>query len=141
MDDWKARIDAWAADNQRQAAARAQRRDTLVAQVATDAPQPARHSHRWGKDRTLAAHQRRFRCHVCHKPSDGPRTFSTVRLAWISRTADDEGPHKGVQYVQHVDWECPTGLERCRRCHAWSCAEHLHMTICQPCAGRLRPSS
>ena len=141
MDDWKARIDAWAADKQRQATARAQRRDNLVVQPAADAPQNARHSHRWGKDHTLAAHQRRFRCHVCHKPSDGPRTFSTVRLAWISRAVDGEGPHKGVEYVQHVDWECPTGLARCSRCHAWSCAEHLHLTICPTCAGRLRPGS
>ncbi len=141
MDDWKARIDAWADEKQRQTAARAQRRDRLVAQPATDAPQGTRHPHRWGQEHTLAAHRRRFRCHICHRPSDGPRTFSTVRLAWISRPADDEGPHNGVQYEQHVDWECPTGLGRCTRCNAWSCSDHLHMAICPTCAGRLPPVS
>ena len=141
MDDWKAKIDAWAAGKQRHAVPRAQRRDNLVSQPEADATQSAKQRRRWGQEHTLAAHQRRFRCHVCHKPSDGPRTFSAVRLAWISRPAEDEGPHKGVEYEQHVEWECPTGLARCTRCHAWSCAEHLYMSICASCAGRLRPGS
>jgi hypothetical protein len=138
MDEWKAQIDAWEADQRRHAAALAEQ---ATPGVLPDPGQPRRTgpARRWGQEHSLAAHQRRFRCHICHHPSDGPRTFSTVRLGWIAARAYDAEPHHGVAYEEHVDWECPTGLTRCARCDAWSCAAHLYKGICPRCAGKLRP--
>ncbi len=138
MDDWKSRIDVWEARKYSQAEAKAKTKQDKAEQLQAK-PRPLDASQRrWGQAYTLAAHQRRFRCHVCRKPSDGPQTYHTLKLAWVSRRKlDDTGAGEGVEHVQHVNWNVPTGLSRCSRCHAWTCAEHLYKGVCQTCAYKL----
>jgi hypothetical protein len=137
MDDWRTRIDAWEAHPAKHR--RTQRdRHIVPVQRAALAAAAAPKAHRWGQDASLAAHQRRFRCHICHAPSRGPYTYTTHRLYWIScPDPDDNHGHDGVEYIQHTNWEQPTGLTRCAKCHAWTCLNHVYKGICQTCGTRL----
>ncbi len=140
MSDWKSRIDDWQAEILRKAEAKAKRKSEQEERRRSNAYSVDAHRHRWGQDHTLQAHQRRFRCHVCHKPSDGPYTAHAPRFRWISgRTAEDTGYHNAVEYETQVNWDQPTGLARCSRCHGWTCDVHLYKGICQRCALRLKP--
>lgn len=137
MDDWPARIKTWEAHQaQRPPVTPGQQAAPL--QPAGRAASPASRPHRWGQVPTLAAHQRRFRCHICRTPSRGPHTYTAPRFSWIARPdPGDERDHDGVEYVQHTNWEQPTGLARCAKCHAWTCLEHMNKRRCQLCRARL----
>lgn len=94
MDDWKAQIDAWEPGKHR----RAQGRSEHVSVHDAPETQASVHRRRWGQEHTLAVHQRRFRCHICSKPSAGPRAYSAVRLAWTAKRLNDEDWPSGVAY-------------------------------------------
>lgn len=137
MDDWRTRIDTWEAHQAQRSRATHGLRGVPLQPAGNAASLPSR-AHRWGQVPTLAAHQRRFRCHICRAPSRGPHTYTTRRFSWISQLdPDDDSCPDGVKYVQHTNWEQPTGLARCAKCHAWTCLEHLYKRICQPCGARL----
>jgi hypothetical protein len=137
MSDWKARVDAWEELKQRKRKT-AQQGRTLTAQSQQNIKPTAKHHPRWSQVPTLAVHQRRFRCHVCRTPSRGPHISTTVEFGWVSSWKDTDEPYyEGIEYVQHVNWDQPTGLWRCVRCHAWTCGDHLYKTICQRCADKL----
>ena len=139
MSDWKSRIDDWEADVLRKAEARAKRRDEQEERRRSRSYHVDPDRRRWGQVHTLEAHQRRFRCHICHKPSDGPYRSHVPHFTWTSsRVEEDAGYHNAVEYETHVDWERPTGLARCRKCHCWTCDAHLYKGICQECAMKLR---
>jgi hypothetical protein len=70
-------------------------------------------------ERLMERHRRRFRCHICRKPSEGPR----LRY-------DSIGPVSTV-------WDAPTGLSKCSRCEKWTCPDHLHRGYCKRCAYRI----
>ncbi len=75
----------------------------------------------------LKQHQARFYCHICGKPSPGPYQY------W-----DDYGEN-GQQYSSfHVtDYNMPTELVQCARCHKWTCTNadppHLVNGVCIKC--------
>ncbi len=138
MSDWQSRIDAWEATKYRKAEEKAKRiqekKELLQKKLQTvDVRQ-----RRWGQAQTLAAHQRRFRCHICRKPSAGPQTYEKVQFAWVaSRRIEGDSYRDAIEYVQHVNWDYPTGLSKCSRCHSWTCVEHIYKGICQTCAETL----
>ena len=139
MDDWKARIDAWQAELLRKEEAKAKRQQEQEQRRQRSAAAVDAYRRRWGQVHTLQAHQRRFRCHICHRPSDGPHTAHVPRFRWVSPDPA-EGPdyQNAVEYETQVTWDQPTGLARCARCHSWTCHVHLYKGICQTCAMRLR---
>lgn len=77
--------------------------------------------------RDLARHQRRFRCHVCGKPSKGPH---------VSRSIEWHGDSGGGE-TWYRNWDTPTGLKKCDRCSKWTCEEHIYRGICSRCASKL----
>lgn len=138
MSDWKARIDAWEADKHRKLEEKAKWRQDQAEQLRGKSDSGAMSQRRWGQLQTLAAHQRRFRCHVCRKPSDGPQRYSMVQFAWVTtRKIEDDSYRQGVEYMQYVNWDYPTGLIKCSKCQAWTCVEHLYKGMCQTCADKL----
>jgi hypothetical protein len=54
----------------------------------------------------LEKHMRKFRCHICTKPSKGP-------------CEDQSKP--GKYY-----WNQPKGLFQCSECGKWACLNHIH---------------
>ena len=138
MDEWKTRIDDWQAEILRKAEAAAKRKSEQEERHHSNAPSVDAYRRRWGQVHSLPAHQRRFRCHICHKPSEGPYTVHTPRFRWVSREAEDTGYHNAVEYETQVDLNRPTGLALCSRCHSWTCDVHLYKGICQRCAFRLK---
>jgi hypothetical protein len=71
----------------------------------------------------LRKHQEDFKCHVCGKPSPAPNTFLPNPTHPIVPAA--------------LDWESPTHLERCVRCHEWTCDDHIYKRVCRTCAETL----
>lgn len=75
--------------------------------------------------KNLAEHQAKFKCHIrgCTVASAGPvhENLST-RLETFPET---------------VEWMSPTGLKECKKCHKWTCREHLHQGICMECAEKM----
>ena len=132
MNDWKARIDAWEAEQRRKLEVREPRRAEAARR-------------RRGQVQTLAVHQQRFRCHICHQPSAGPVTeymeqpHSEEFVAYYGRlygwhTRRRRGSREAALRVR---WDRPTGLLRCSRCRAWTCEADLYKTICPNCAAKL----
>ncbi len=137
MSDWKSRIDAWEANKHRKVEEKAKRRQEQ-AEHRRKTDTGAMPKRRWGQVQTLAVHQRRFRCHICRKPSDGPQTYDMVQFAWVAtRKIEDDSYRQGIEYMQHVNWDYPTGLSKCSKCHAWTCVEHVYKGMCQTCADKL----
>ncbi len=77
------------------------------------------------REKRLANFRRKFRCHICGKPCDGPRLLP-VR----GEAADTSELYE--------DWSAPGGLSQCAICRQWTCAEHLEHGICRRDAARLR---
>ncbi len=139
MDDWQARIEQWVETHPTSRRSSTSRRSVATVPSETMAPRvtEARRA-RWGQVQTIAAHQRRFRCHICHTSSSGPYISTSPHLYWVSPPqTDHDRCYGGVEYEQHMNWERPTGLVRCIRCHAWTCTEHLYKQICQTCGYKL----
>lgn len=135
MDDWRLRIDVWEEQAVQQRAGRSRAKPATGQGVALVGPTMPRS--RWSQERSLAAHQRRFRCHVCRTPSRGPVTSWQPRFYWMTPPGDDEECHTSVEYNQHTHWDKPTGLARCGHCKAWTCDDHLYKQLCQTCAYKL----
>lgn len=68
----------------------------------------------------LERHQRRFKCHICGKPSSSPYIFTHSYMGNSTETRED--------------WDAPGDLESCRRCRRLTCAKHIHQGICMNCA-------
>lgn len=96
----------------------------------------------YGKN--LARLQKRFKCHVCGKPSSYPHYEGS------SSGNSEEDPKPG-----YPNWNKPGDLEKCSMCRNWVCKDHInHAThyhhgcpfgsvttdpngICQRCAEKL----
>jgi hypothetical protein len=75
----------------------------------------------------LQAHQLKFRCHICGRPSDGPR-YDTL---WNT----DPTP-RCPAYIIYSSWDIPSGLKKCSICDRCACydkPEDLHIShgICK----------
>lgn len=73
-------------------------------------------------DHLLVAHQQRFRCNVCSKPSAYPYGYTS---GGIVRPPDE------------CDWSKPGDFEICRICKKWVCRDHIHAGVCKSCAYKL----
>ena len=105
-DDWRKRIES-----------KFPRPKTAAEVDKERAEERRRHDHA-EYERKLALHQRRFKCHIkgCTKRSGGPTHL------------DHNSPNSNYNTVQ---WDSPRDLEQCRRCHRWTCREHIHSGICK----------
>ncbi|SRR6266516_6655523 len=106
--DWKKRYEADLA-RQRQEAARAEEASRAAQEAAE----------RREYQRKLPEHQRRFRCHVCGKPSSGPGS-----LVLTDFPGDDT-----------LDWNIPTDLWYCQICKKLTCSDCMYDGICRKDAG------
>ncbi len=70
----------------------------------------------------LQAHQAKYRCLVCGRPSEGPTLYSS-----------------GSVWSVREDWNNPRGLTRCKICSQWVCFSNscYYMGVCKNCGGRL----
>jgi len=71
----------------------------------------------------LKQHQARFYCHICGKPSPQPYQY------W-----DSQGEN-GQLYSSFLvmDYNKPTELVQCVRCHKWTCTAHMENGVCKKC--------
>jgi hypothetical protein len=72
----------------------------------------------------LATHQRRFKCHICGRPSDGPAQTKIISVDQ-SRGDDD------YRNVYGDDWDEPINLIRCSVCNNWSCDDDIAQGVCK----------
>ncbi|MBI2113260.1 MAG: hypothetical protein HYT50_01620 [Candidatus Wildermuthbacteria bacterium] len=112
MDKWKSQLDAHLKvkeeqDRKREASRREQIRKDMEAARAE----------------ALRKLGRRFKCHVCGKPSSAPYLATTNFM--------------GNSTESHEIWDTPGDLEKCRRCGKWTCSEHMHQNFCMHCAQRV----
>jgi hypothetical protein len=70
---------------------------------------------------------RRFKCHICGRPSTKP--FYVPGSS--GNNFDDQGS------AGYTNWDWPCDLVMCGTCHEWTCLEHIHKGICQKCAEKL----
>lgn len=85
-------------------------------------------------ERKLEKHQRRFQCHVCGKPSDGP----VDKLVGERDEQRDDGSEFRTYGIYEPDWGTPTGLVRCTRCNKLTCDDDIYRGICKTCAERIQ---
>lgn len=83
----------------------------------------------WAKN--LANLQRRFKCHVCGKPSSTPQKTEHDTRQY------DYGIVTGGSVWVETNWDVPGDFIQCSMCQKWTCDAHIHRGICQRCAEKL----
>jgi hypothetical protein len=83
------------------------------------------------RERQLRRHQRKYKCHICGAPSDGPTRHRSI---WMGEAGD--------RYVEYDSWADPAGLQQCSICGKWACCDgsedpHIHgplyRRVCKRC--------
>lgn len=79
--------------------------------------------------------QARYRCHICGKPSSEPSKGQESTGRFVVHHEFYSGPS---EYEMRTvdDWNSPGDLERCSKCHQWTCKNCIHWGICKKCAER-----
>ena len=155
MDDWKKRVDE---------ALEAKRRVEQERQAEIRRRQEEKEKRHLEKLKSeykerLRKHQQRFRCHICGKPSQGPRRlvyWYGPGMGYIDY--EEKGNRTGhftegmvfseedvweldEPYGDRPDWNRPFGLYKCHKCSRWTCGDHFHLDRCQYCwEGKTGPS-
>ncbi len=113
MDDWRTKIDRYKAQLE-------EKRKQTAEQAARVREEQENNRYK----QQLSIHQSRFFCHICRKPSSGPR--------W-----KEGGGEVGDKLEWYLLWDTPEDLYLCVICRHWTCPEHYHNGICKKCAERL----
>lgn len=126
MFDWKRKIDDDEA--RKEAARRAREEQEKQQRLAQEQEREKREKQEY--ERKLREHQRKFKCYICGKPSNGP-----VKSERVSYDGESCTHVRSVNF--YTDWDDPTGLTRCNECRNWCCNLHIYRGICQKCAEKL----
>jgi hypothetical protein len=77
----------------------------------------------------VKAHMRRYKCHICCEPSEGPTYVEAYRYQDFS---DEIARNRYVD--AHYEWDMPIGLRKCTICGKWCCEErHINKDVCERC--------
>jgi len=80
---------------------------------------------RWERHAAIefANFQRKYKCHICGKPSEDMRTYD-----WV---VED-----GNMVRDDFDQPYPGDLAMCQNCRRWTCYAHLYEGVCRRCWGK-----
>jgi hypothetical protein len=127
MDDWRNRINHHLDEQERQR--NQNKQDRLREEQKYHEKRQAEEKRKADYDRKLVRLQKKFKCHVCNTPSQGPKVRTLYRTEY--RGYGEVGSNVEVESGMKIFWNTPGDLNLCEHHQKWTCRACLHRGICK----------
>jgi hypothetical protein len=129
MDDWRNRINHHLDEQERQRNQNKQDRLREEQKYHEKRQAEEKRKEQADYDRKLVRLQKKFKCHVCNTPSQGPKVRTLYRTEY--RGYGEVGSNVEVESGMKIFWNTPGDLNLCEHHQKWTCRACLHRGICK----------
>lgn len=134
--DWKNKINSFFDEQERERQRQQQERERLERERQERERQEQERRNREIEEanwRHFRSHN--FHCHVCGIAS---QKQLVEEHAESSFSGNSEGGGTTSYWTSYTNnWDLPGDLQKCDKCHEWTCKRDLHRGICKSCAEKM----